>query len=539
MVGARRHRSRPPPATSTATAAIDLVAVGGTERARLAQRRRRPLPRAVGRARRRRPPTPPSSRSPISTATATSTSFLGQGSKTAAVARVYLNDKAGCGHFTLHAGARCRRKPARASALAVGDIDDDGDLDLVLGQIGGPVRVYVNRGNAFLDDRSFTLLPDQTSADVPGLLLADLDGDCLPELVVPRAGAAPLLWRSAGGGKLADGGSFDQAVLATGALRRRRRRRRRCRRAPVGRHDRPAARGAAVRALALALGARRWRAGVRRHPQDAVRTTHDRGRARYQNQEYRAADRGLRRHRARSGRHARSSARAPTSTSACRGSSSARSPRRAPRSRSCSPSIPHYTLSDPSHSPKLREFFEEVRSSFVPGYGKSEGEAELEHVGADERHRRAAARDAGRRHPRRAAGARGDAVRAPPGPARVRRPRRCAATPAAGGCRTRRRATSPTTRSSTTSRRATTKGAWSARVASPERPITLPVHGVPRRRRADALVQALVRLGGGRRRRRRRGGGRRVAGTAEQAPRARCRRARFRSACGSEVRLRR
>jgi tetratricopeptide (TPR) repeat protein len=40
---------------------------------------------------------------------------------------------------------------------------------------------------------------------------------------------------------------------------------------------------------------------------------------------------------------------------------------------------PHYTLSDPSHSPKLREFFEEVRSAFVPGYGKSEGEAELEH----------------------------------------------------------------------------------------------------------------------------------------------------------------
>ncbi|HEX9102020.1 MAG TPA: tetratricopeptide repeat protein, partial [Polyangia bacterium] len=40
---------------------------------------------------------------------------------------------------------------------------------------------------------------------------------------------------------------------------------------------------------------------------------------------------------------------------------------------------PHYTLSDPSHSPKLREFFEQVRSSFVPGYGKSEGEAELEH----------------------------------------------------------------------------------------------------------------------------------------------------------------
>jgi len=40
---------------------------------------------------------------------------------------------------------------------------------------------------------------------------------------------------------------------------------------------------------------------------------------------------------------------------------------------------PHYTLSDPSHSPKLREFFEEVRASFLPGYGRGATEAELEH----------------------------------------------------------------------------------------------------------------------------------------------------------------
>jgi hypothetical protein len=40
---------------------------------------------------------------------------------------------------------------------------------------------------------------------------------------------------------------------------------------------------------------------------------------------------------------------------------------------------PHYTLSDPSKSPKLREFFEEVRASFLPGYGHGAGEADLEH----------------------------------------------------------------------------------------------------------------------------------------------------------------
>jgi tetratricopeptide (TPR) repeat protein len=41
---------------------------------------------------------------------------------------------------------------------------------------------------------------------------------------------------------------------------------------------------------------------------------------------------------------------------------------------------PHYTLSDPSHSPKLREFYEDVRASFIPGYGRARGEAELEHA---------------------------------------------------------------------------------------------------------------------------------------------------------------
>jgi hypothetical protein len=42
---------------------------------------------------------------------------------------------------------------------------------------------------------------------------------------------------------------------------------------------------------------------------------------------------------------------------------------------------PHYTLTDPSHSPKLREFFEQVRLSFVPGYASAgAGEAELEHA---------------------------------------------------------------------------------------------------------------------------------------------------------------
>jgi hypothetical protein len=41
---------------------------------------------------------------------------------------------------------------------------------------------------------------------------------------------------------------------------------------------------------------------------------------------------------------------------------------------------PHYTLNDRSKSPKLRDFFESVRASFVPGYAKAPAEAELEHA---------------------------------------------------------------------------------------------------------------------------------------------------------------
>jgi hypothetical protein len=142
---------------------------------------------------------------------------LGQGNATAAVARVYLNDKAGTGHFTFTSAA-LPPKPARAASLALVDIDDDGDLDVVMGTLAGAVRLYINRGDAFLDDRSFTDLPDQTSGDVPNLAAADLDGDCLPDLVIPRAGGAPLLWRSTGGGRLAAAATgFDQAVPATGA----------------------------------------------------------------------------------------------------------------------------------------------------------------------------------------------------------------------------------------------------------------------------------------------------------------------------------
>lgn len=139
---------------------------------------------------------------------------VGQGSTTAAAALVYLNDKSGGGHFTLVEGA-LPPLPMRATTIATGDVDGDGSIDLVFAQLGGAVRLYLNRGDAYLDDRSYPLLPDAVAADVPSLLLVDVDGDCLLDLVVARAGAAPLLWLNQGGGMMTAGATLSGSAATS------------------------------------------------------------------------------------------------------------------------------------------------------------------------------------------------------------------------------------------------------------------------------------------------------------------------------------
>lgn len=132
-------------------------------------------------------------------------------------------------------------------------------------------------------------------------------------------------------------------------------------------------------ALALALAVVAVAATARAdNPQDAVRARMAEGEQLYQNQEYRAAiedfDAVV---------HDPIAARADRARAYEYLGMSWLILGKKPRARAAFEELlaidPHYTLSDPSHSPKLREFFEEVRSSFVPGYGKAGGDAELEH----------------------------------------------------------------------------------------------------------------------------------------------------------------
>ena len=117
--------------------------------------------------------------------------------------RLHLND--GAGTF-----AEATVGPLSAgfggSALATGDVDRDGDLDLVVGGYGLPSRLYLNDVGSFSDVTSAQMpsSPSSTSSFAVG----DVDGDGDLDLVVGSRGLFPygqtLLLRNDGSGSFTD-----------------------------------------------------------------------------------------------------------------------------------------------------------------------------------------------------------------------------------------------------------------------------------------------------------------------------------------------
>jgi VCBS repeat protein len=145
---------------------------------------------------------------------------VGQGSATAAPPLLLINDAAGTGSFVVGAAA-LPDLPLRVRGLAFLDADGDGARDLVIAALGTNVRLFVNRGQGFLEDRSFITLPATTPVDAVSVAAAEWGGDCFPDLAVGLAGGAglPLSWRGGDGGvftddPLAAATAGDQVLLA-------------------------------------------------------------------------------------------------------------------------------------------------------------------------------------------------------------------------------------------------------------------------------------------------------------------------------------
>ena len=116
---------------------------------------------------------------------------------------VYLND--GSGVFLLATGPGVTVLGSSATtAVVLGDVNGDTRIDLVIGVDGGPSVLHLNNGidatGVWLGFAAATGLTDDTSTSTTSLALADVDGDHTLDLIVGNNGQADHLYLNTGTG---------------------------------------------------------------------------------------------------------------------------------------------------------------------------------------------------------------------------------------------------------------------------------------------------------------------------------------------------
>ncbi|MCI0588945.1 MAG: FG-GAP-like repeat-containing protein, partial [Planctomycetes bacterium] len=115
--------------------------------------------------------------------------------------RLYLNG--GTGVFTDVTGTKLPALLDATQAVALGDVDGDGDLDAFVGNIGEQNRLHINGGTGVFTDLTGTNLPariDFTEA----VALGDVDGDGDPDAFVGNDGEQNRLYLNGGTGVFTD-----------------------------------------------------------------------------------------------------------------------------------------------------------------------------------------------------------------------------------------------------------------------------------------------------------------------------------------------
>ncbi len=116
--------------------------------------------------------------------------------------RVYLND--GMGGLSL---ASSLDNPGRTESVALGDLNGDGALDLVVGNAGQQNLVYLNDGSGGLGSGT----PFGTADWTTSVALGDLDGDGARDLVVANYHQQNVVYLNDGSGGFGAGSLFGQS----------------------------------------------------------------------------------------------------------------------------------------------------------------------------------------------------------------------------------------------------------------------------------------------------------------------------------------